>query len=98
MLCFPESPRFDYRHRRVNNTRRTLAKFYGVPENHNCIIEELNDIKEQREAELQEQKWHEFLSAPRMFYRIILGMVIQSLQQLNGANYFFYYVGFPVHS
>ncbi|ODM24329.1 hypothetical protein SI65_01963 [Aspergillus cristatus] len=91
MLFFPESPRFDYRHGRVDNCRRTLAKFYGIPENHNRIIEELNEIQEQLDTESQEQKWHEFLTAPRMFYRIILGMVLQSLQQLTGANYFFYY-------
>jgi MFS transporter, SP family, sugar:H+ symporter len=26
-----------------------------------------------------------------MLYRILLGMALQSLQQLTGANYFFYY-------
>jgi MFS transporter, SP family, sugar:H+ symporter len=26
-----------------------------------------------------------------MLYRIVLGMSLQSLQQLTGANYFFYY-------
>ena len=91
MLFFPESPRFDYRHGRVDQARRNLAKFYGIPENHTRILEELDEIREQQEAEGQDQKWHEFLTAPRMFFRIILGMVLQSLQQLTGANYFFYY-------
>lgn len=93
MSFFPESPRYDFRHGRVENARRTLAKLYGVPENHNRIIEELDEIREQLEAESENQKWHEFITAPRMFYRICLGMVLQSLQQLTGANYFFYYVG-----
>lgn len=95
MTFFPESPRFDFRHGRVENARRTLAKLYGVPENHSRIIEELDEIRAQMEKESEHQKWHEFLTAPRMFYRICLGMVLQSLQQLTGANYFFYYVGFP---
>ena len=30
--------------------------------------------------------------APRMPYRIVLGVVLQAFQQLTGANYFFYYV------
>jgi hypothetical protein len=29
--------------------------------------------------------------APRMAYRIFLGMALQMFQQLTGANYFFYY-------
>lgn len=93
MLFFPESPRYDFRNGNVDACRTNLAKFYGIPENHPRIVEEMDEIHDQYEADLsQEQKWHEFLTAPRMFFRIILGMVLQSLQQLTGANYFFYYV------
>ena len=96
MLFFPESPRFDFRHGRVEAARATMAKLYGVPENHSRIIQEMDEIREQLDTESEEQKWHEFITAPRMFYRIVLGMVLQSLQQLTGANYFFYYVGSSV--
>lgn len=96
MAFFPESPRYEFRHGKVESARRTLAKLYGVPENHVRILEEMEEIREQFEAESQDQVWHEFLTAPRMFYRIVLGMVLQSLQQLTGANYFFYYVSFPI--
>lgn len=92
MIFFPESPRYEFRHGKAESAQRTLAKLYGVPENHVRIIEEMEEIREQFEAESDDQKWHEFITAPRMFYRIILGMVLQSLQQLSGANYFFYYV------
>jgi len=98
MACFPESPRFEFRHGKVDSARRTLSRLYGIPENHVRIIEEMNEIREQFEAETEGQKWHEFLTAPRMFYRIALGMVLQSLQQLSGANYFFYYVSFQSYS
>lgn len=91
MMFFPESPRYEFRHGKVESAQRTLAKLYGVPENHIRILEEMNEICEQFEAESQDQKWHEFITAPRMFYRILLGMAIQTLQQLTGANYFFYY-------
>ena len=33
----------------------------------------------------------EVITGPRMLYRILLGMTIQALQQLTGANFFFYY-------
>lgn len=92
MAFFPESPRYEFRHGKVESAQRTLAKLYGVPENHIRILQEMDEIREQFEAEAQDQKWHEFITAPRMFYRIVLGMVLQSLQQLSGANYFFYYV------
>ncbi|KAJ5557947.1 hypothetical protein N7535_009440 [Penicillium sp. DV-2018c] len=91
MIFFPESPRYEFRHGKAESCQRTLAKLYGIPENHVRIIEEMKEIREQFEAETEGQKWHEFLTAPRMFYRIALGMVLQSLQQLSGANYFFYY-------
>ncbi|KAH8431088.1 sugar porter family MFS transporter [Aspergillus melleus] len=91
MIFFPESPRFEYRHGRVDNARATMAKMYGIPENHRLINQELEEIQQQLDAESQEQVWHEFITAPRMFYRVVLGMVLQSLQQLTGANYFFYY-------
>ncbi|GKZ26399.1 hypothetical protein AbraIFM66951_003161 [Aspergillus brasiliensis] len=91
MLLFPESPRFDFRHGRVDRARATMAKLYGVPENHQVILQELDEIQNQLEAETGSEKWYEFLTAPRMFYRICLGMGLQTLQQLTGSNYFFYY-------
>ncbi|KAJ5212879.1 hypothetical protein N7449_000048 [Penicillium cf. viridicatum] len=91
MAFFPESPRYEFRHGKAESAQTTLAKLYGIPENHVRILEEMREIREQFEAESDDQKWHEFLTAPCMFYRIALGMVLQSLQQLSGANYFFYY-------
>ncbi|KAL4919038.1 general substrate transporter [Aspergillus aurantiobrunneus] len=91
MALFPESPRFDYRHGKIDTARQTMARLYGVPENHNIIIRELAEIQAQLDGESNDQKWHEFITAPRMFYRIVLGIVLQALQQLTGANYFFYF-------
>ncbi|BCS23178.1 sugar porter family MFS transporter [Aspergillus puulaauensis] len=92
MAMFPESPRFDYRHGKIDTARTTMARLYGVPENHQVIIRELAEIQAQLDAEThEEQVWHEFFTDPRMFYRIVLGIVLQALQQLTGANYFFYF-------
>lgn len=99
ILLFPESPRFDYRFGRAETAKRTMSKLYGVPENHRVIVHELLEIQEQQEAEKGGKGgWHgwiEMFQAPRMPYRIALGVVLQALQQLTGANYFFYYVSFP---
>jgi SP family sugar:H+ symporter-like MFS transporter len=92
MIFFPESPRYEFRYGRVDSARATISKLYGVPENHQTITQEFHEIREQLEAEhAKDKKWHEFFTDTRMFYRLILGMVLQSLQQLTGANYFFYY-------
>ncbi|KAL4786520.1 general substrate transporter [Aspergillus varians] len=91
MAMFPESPRFDYRHGRIDKARQTMARLYGVPENHTVILHELAEIQAQLDAESDVQKWSDFITAPRMFYRIVLGIVLQALQQLTGANYFFYF-------
>lgn len=88
---FPETPRYQYRMGQIDSARATMAKFYGVPENHVQILEELEEIQDQIAKETEEQSWHEIFTAPAMGYRIILGMVLQALQQLTGANYYFYF-------
>jgi hypothetical protein len=56
---------------------------------------ELEEIEAKFRAELKKgsplAEWYNMFFAPRMAYRIALGMGLQMLQQLTGANYFFYY-------
>ncbi|EAW19401.1 sugar porter family MFS transporter [Aspergillus fischeri NRRL 181] len=95
IVFFPESPRYDYRRGRIDQAKSTMSKLYGVPQNHRVILEELSEIEDQLEAESASKGgWHgwvEMFQGPRMPYRIFLGIVLQALQQLTGANYFFYY-------
>ncbi|PGH28023.1 hypothetical protein AJ80_00278 [Polytolypa hystricis UAMH7299] len=93
MAFFPESPRYDYRHGRVDRAKETMMKFYGVPENHRQLHLELEEIrlKYEEDEATKDQPWYEIWYAPRMRYRLILGVLLQALQQLTGANYFFYY-------
>ena len=93
IVFFPESPRYAYRHGRIEEAKRTMTKLYGVSDNHRVVAEELAEIKEKHEEEMlhQNQKWWEMFTGPRMAYRIALGVSLQALQQLTGANYFFYY-------
>ena len=77
ILFLPESPRYAYRKGRVEEARTTMAKFYGVSENHREIRREIREIKEKHDFEVSRGKrpW----------------IVLQALQQLTGANFFFYY-------
>lgn len=94
MSLFPESPRFDYRHGKVDKAITTLSKIYGVPKNHRMLKIEFEEIKEKYEEEVRHGQvtWVKLFRAPTMGYRVAVGVVLQALQQLTGANYFFYYV------
>jgi len=94
-ICFlRESPRWDYRHGKIDRARTTIAKSYGVSENHYEVHREMREIKEKLDAEQAgggQHKWYEVFTGPRMAYRTLLGVTLQALQQLTGANFFFYY-------
>jgi len=93
IIFFPESPRYDYRHGQIEQASKTMSKLYGVPGNHKVVVEELAEIREKHQEELRrkDQKWYELFTAPRMAYKITVGVVLQALQQLTDANFFFYY-------
>ncbi|OJD17477.1 hypothetical protein AJ78_02450 [Emergomyces pasteurianus Ep9510] len=90
---FPDSPRYDYRAGRVDTAKKSMMRLYGVPHNHQQLHIELEEIREKYEEDMasKDQPWYEMFYAPRMRYRILLGVTLQALQQLTGANYFFYY-------
>ncbi|WPH01907.1 Hypothetical protein R9X50_00476100 [Acrodontium crateriforme] len=94
-ICFlRESPRWDYRHGNIDAARLTIAKSYGVPINNIEVEHEINEIRAKLEAENAgggKHKFYEVFTGPRMLYRVTLGVALQALQQLTGANYFFYY-------
>lgn len=95
ILFFPDTPRFNYRQGRKEEAKATMMKVYGAPAHHYAIKHEIEEIEAKLQAESAKgnaiQEWVQMLSAPRMGYRIALGMVLQMFQQLTGANYFFYY-------
>jgi SP family sugar:H+ symporter-like MFS transporter len=91
IMFLPESPRHDWNRNQQGRARTTMAKFYGLPESHAMIERECNEIEKIRLATAGDHPWYEAFTGPRMFYRIALGMALQMLQQLTGANYFFYY-------
>jgi SP family sugar:H+ symporter-like MFS transporter len=91
IMFLPESPRYDWNHGRSERARTTMSKFYGLPEHHPMIETETEEIQRVMELTQGDHPWWEAITGPRMFYRIALAMALQMLQQLTGANYFFYY-------
>lgn len=93
MLVMRESPRWQYRKGGEIEAARTLALVAGVPEDHPEVQHELAEIREKFEAETAggDQRWYEIFTAPAMLRRVLIGMSLQALQQLTGANFFFYY-------
>jgi SP family sugar:H+ symporter-like MFS transporter len=68
-----------------------MSKFYGLPETHPLIVNETQEIQDIMEATQGDHPWYEAITGPRMLYRVTLAMLMQTFQQLSGANYFFYY-------
>ncbi|USW58834.1 Putative major facilitator, sugar transporter, major facilitator superfamily [Septoria linicola] len=94
IVFLPESPRWDYRHNHIERARKTIARSYGVTIEHWEVQREMREIKEKYDAEFAgggKPKWYEIFTGPRMAYRTLLGVTMQALQQLTGANFFFYY-------
>jgi SP family sugar:H+ symporter-like MFS transporter len=94
IMFLRESPRWEYRKGKIESARTTIAKSYGVPENHWEVDREIREIKAKLDAENAgggKHPWYEVFTGPRMMYRTLLGISMQALQQLTGANFFFYY-------
>ena len=94
IMFLRESPRWEYRKGKIESARTTIAKSYGVPENHWEVDREVREIKAKLDAENAgggKHPWYEVFTGPRMMYRVLLGVSMQALQQLTGANFFFYY-------
>lgn len=94
ILFMQESPRWEYRKGKIDAARKTIALTYGVNEDHVEVQREIREIEMKMEAERaggDKHPWYEIVTGPRMLYRTLLGIALQMLQQLTGANYFFYY-------
>lgn len=68
-----------------------MTKLYGVSDNHRIVAEELAEIKVKHDEEVLHAAttgYFDMFTGPRMAYRIALGVTLQMLQQLTGANYF----------
>ncbi|CCH41271.1 Hexose transporter 2 [Wickerhamomyces ciferrii] len=94
MISMPESPRYLIRKGRLDDARRSIAISNRVPQDDPSVfalVEEL-DAAIQKEESAGTASWTELVTGkPKIFYRLMCGIMIQALQQLTGNNYFFYY-------
>ena len=86
ILAFPETPRFQYRKGKIEDAKATMMRVYGAPENHYSIHVELEEIEQKLRAEAVQgtalQEWYRMMFAPKMAYRILLGVGLQMFQQV----------------
>ncbi|KAL3231158.1 putative glucose transporter HXT5 [Nakaseomyces bracarensis] len=94
MTFVPESPRFLIEKGRVEDAKRSIASSNKVSIEDPAVMVEVEALESAAEAErlAGNASWGELFSTKtKVFQRLIMGMMLQTLQQLTGNNYFFYY-------
>ncbi len=92
MLILPETPRFLIKKGCPDKARHALAKVRRLPEDHQAIVSELDEIEANHEFELSLGK-ATYLDCFKgnVGKRLLTGCLLQILQQLTGVNFIFYY-------
>ncbi|KAG0653457.1 hexose transporter hxt1, partial [Monosporozyma unispora] len=94
MTFVPESPRFLCEVGKVEEAKHSIAVSNKVSMDDPSVLAEIEQIQAGIEAEREagNASWGELFSTKgKIFQRLLMGCMIQSLQQLTGDNYFFYY-------
>ncbi|ODV87853.1 hypothetical protein CANARDRAFT_26054 [[Candida] arabinofermentans NRRL YB-2248] len=94
MVLMPESPRYLVEVGNLDEARKSIASVNKVPLEHPFVNDEVDLIFTSIEKEklAGSASWGELITGkPKIFYRVFVGVMLQSLQQLTGNNYFFYY-------
>ncbi|KAK3487405.1 general substrate transporter [Neurospora hispaniola] len=92
MIILPETPRFHIKRDNLPAATKSLAILRRLEQNHPAIIEELSEIQANHEFEksLGKATYLDCLKG-NLLKRLLTGCFLQSLQQLTGINFIFYY-------
>jgi MFS transporter, SP family, sugar:H+ symporter len=92
MLILPETPRYYIKKNNILAATKALARIRRLPEDNPAVIEELAEIEANHEYEQSLGK-ATYLDCFKgnLLKRLITGCLLQSLQQLTGINFIFYY-------
>ncbi len=93
VIC-PESPRYLAKKGLIAKAKQSISKMKRCSENSPEVIYEitllLKSIDEENDA--GSSSWKELLTGkPLILYRIVMGILLETLQELTGDNYLFYY-------
>jgi MFS transporter, SP family, sugar:H+ symporter len=93
LLFLPETPRYLIRMGRDEKAAKSLSRLRRLPIDNPFLIDELADIKANYEHELSlgTSSYKDFLTWHTLGKRLTTGCLLQSLQQLTGINFIFYY-------
>ncbi|PSN59837.1 glucose transporter-like protein [Corynespora cassiicola Philippines] len=92
LFFLPETPRYLIKMDRYDEAARSLAKLRRLPTDHPAIIEELNEVQANHlyEMSLGKSTYADCFKGT-LGKRLLTGCLLQSLQQLTGVNFIFYY-------
>ncbi|ODQ81895.1 hypothetical protein BABINDRAFT_6530 [Babjeviella inositovora NRRL Y-12698] len=94
MISMPESPRYLVEKNKLDQARKSIARVNKLQAEDPAVQHEVELIAAgiEEEQAAGSASWMELITGkPRIGYRVIMGIMLQSLQQLTGDNYFFYY-------
>lgn len=94
MLNMPESPRYLVEKSKIEEAKSSIARSNKISIEDPAVYTEIQLIQAgiDREASAGKASWKELVTGkPKIFRRVLMGIMLQSLQQLTGDNYFFYY-------
>ncbi|KAK6465095.1 sugar transporter 1 [Scheffersomyces coipomensis] len=94
MVFMPESPRYLVEKQKIEEAKKSIARSNKLSAEDPAVYSEVQLIQAgiDREALAGSASWMELITGkPAIFRRVVMGIMLQSLQQLTGDNYFFYY-------
>ena len=95
LFFMPETPFFLAFKNDREGAIKSVAKLNKLPPDSPLVHNEVEKFmarSEKMKEETESVKWTEFITgSPMLGFRLAIGMFIMAMQQLTGANYFFYY-------